>query len=133
LARYLHSRQEGASKFAGLYKQEKGTAMTENAFRTARLHKILGNPLRYRILCELIENPRTPSELARLTHRPIDAVSRNLTLLSLAGLVTYQTHGHCVVYSVKFEDLAAVLALAEAFTRAHNLPAANCATDPVKV
>lgn len=95
--------------------------MTETAFRSSRLFKVLGNPLRYKILCELLRAPQTPTELARLTHRRLPAVSLALGLLQGAGLVWYQTHGHGVVYRARFPEVAPLITQSESLVRRHGL------------
>jgi DNA-binding transcriptional ArsR family regulator len=98
--------------------------MIEQDYRAARLLKILGNPLRYKICRALLRAPRTPSELALLVRRPLPAVSRDLTLLNLAGLVRYHSYGHGVLYHPKHPDeLEALLQLVERFVRQFELPA----------
>ena len=99
--------------------------MTENAFRTARLLKILGNPLRYKIIAALRGGPLCSSEIAVHARRPLHAVSRALTHLGLAGLVCYRTAGRSVVYSLKHDDIRSVLDRVESFVRAHELPAGS--------
>jgi len=97
--------------------------MTEQEFRAARLLKILGNPLRFKICRALLLSPRTPSELALLVSRPLPAVSRALALLHLAGLVCYHSHGHGVLYHSKHaDDLETLLQFVELFVRRFELP-----------
>ena len=98
--------------------------MNEERFRAIRLHKILGNPLRAKILRELHLGPRTPSQLARLACRPLPAVSRALGLLHDQGLVSYRTRGACVLYHLRLPEVLALLEMAEAFVLRFNLPAA---------
>ena len=88
--------------------------MTERAFRTARLFKVLGNPLRYKILTALLDSPLTPSQLSHRTARRICDVSKALVLLHWAGLVCYRTVGHHVLYRVRHAEIAALLARGEA-------------------
>jgi DNA-binding transcriptional ArsR family regulator len=97
--------------------------MREDAFRSCRLFKALGNPLRYKILTELALSPRTPTELARLTSRPLPAVSRALSILHNAGLVHYKTQGHRVIYSIRQRDAADILLHGEAYVRNHGIEA----------
>jgi DNA-binding transcriptional ArsR family regulator len=97
--------------------------MIEEQFRAVRLHKLLGNPLRVKILRALHEAPRTPTRLARLANRPLPAISRALGLLHANGLVGYRTVGSCILYHLRHPEVLAVLELAEAFVRRFNLPA----------
>jgi hypothetical protein len=97
--------------------------MIEECFRAIRLHKLLGNALRAKILRALHDASRTPTRLARLANRPLPAVSRALGLLHADGLVGYRTVGKCVLYHLRHPEILAVLDLAEAFVRRFNLPA----------
>lgn len=96
--------------------------MIEEQFRAIRLHKLLGNPLRAKILRALHEAPRTPTRLARLANRPLPAVSRALGILHADGLVDYRTVGPCVLYRLRHPEVLALLDLAEAFILRFNLP-----------
>lgn len=96
--------------------------MTEEHFRTVRLFKVLGNPLRYKILCELLDGPHPPSHLARAVRRPRPAVSRALGLLHWAGLVHTRTVGHHVIYRVRRPEIAALLDDGRSFIRRFELP-----------
>jgi DNA-binding transcriptional ArsR family regulator len=109
--------------FAGFDKPDlKDAAMTENEFRTARLLKVLANPLRYKILKALLVSSRSPSELAELACRPLPAVSRALTLLNLSDLVSYRSQGYGVRYFLKHDDVACVFRSAESFVRRRDGP-----------
>lgn len=96
--------------------------MTETSFRTARLFKVLGNPLRYRILIELFRAPRTPGHLARLVHRPLPAVSRALTILHGVDLVAYRTVGPAPVYFPKHDEFLPYVLEGEGLVRRFALP-----------
>ena len=96
--------------------------MTELDFRTSRLFRVLGNPLRYKILLHLAESPKSPSELTRLCRRSRPATSRDLHLLHWAGLVQYRTAGHGLLYFLKTEDAIALLHHGRAFIHRHDLP-----------
>jgi DNA-binding transcriptional ArsR family regulator len=96
--------------------------MIEERFRAIRLHKLLGNPLRVKILRALHEAPRTPTRLARLANRPLPAVSRALGILHADGLIDYRTVGPCVLYRLRHPEVLALLDLAEALILRFNLP-----------
>lgn len=91
--------------------------MTETAYRTARLFKILGNPLRYRILMALYRSPSTPAELSRIVCRPVYAVSRALGVLRLTDLVSYRTVGPAPRYFPKQEQLLTYILAGENFVQ----------------
>jgi predicted transcriptional regulator len=75
--------------------------MSELDYRTTRILKALGNPLRFRILRALLQGPATPTELARALGRRLDAVSRNLGVLRSLDLVWYHPRVNRLVYRVK--------------------------------
>jgi DNA-binding transcriptional ArsR family regulator len=106
---------------AGLKRKE--ADMLEEQFRAVRLHKLMGNPLRVKILRALHEAPRTPTRLARLANRPLPAISRALGILHADGLVDYRTVGPCVLYRLRHPEVLALLDMAEALVRRFNLPA----------
>jgi len=75
--------------------------MSEIDYRTTRILKALGNPLRFRILRVLLQGPATPTELARAMNKRLDAVSRNLGVLRSLDLVWYHPRVNRLVYRVK--------------------------------
>ena len=75
--------------------------MNELDYRTTRILKALGNPLRYRILRLLRQGPATPTGLARALKKRLDAVSRNLGVLRSLDLVWYHPCVNRLVYRVK--------------------------------
>jgi DNA-binding transcriptional ArsR family regulator len=87
--------------------------MRELEYRTTRILKALGNPLRYRILARLILDPATPTDLAREFRRSLDAVSRNLGILRALDLVWYLPRGPMLIYRVKHDAVPPLLAAAE--------------------
>ncbi len=98
--------------------------MKEAEFRTVRLHKTLGNPLRQKILRALAASPARPHELARRAKRPLPAVSRALGILAASDLVSYRTEGHGVLYFLKHVEILPLLRFAETFVRRAARPAA---------
>jgi hypothetical protein len=97
--------------------------MQETKHRAIRLHRVLSNPLRTKILDELEMSPRTPRQLALATHRLLPAVSRALSILALADLVENRTVGHAVLYRLKHPPVLGLLRHAESLVRLFNLPA----------
>jgi len=86
--------------------------MNELDYRTTRILKALGNPLRYRILRALLQGPATPTELSRDLKRRLDAVSRNLGVLRNLDLVWYRPCVNRLVYRVKHGTVGPFLAAA---------------------
>jgi ArsR family transcriptional regulator len=105
-----------------VFKNQKEAFMTETEFMSVRLFKALGNPLRRKILDELLVSPAHPERLARRTGRVLCAVSRALGILASAGLVKYRTEGHGVLYAVKHPEIESLLRLAEEFVRRFGVP-----------
>ena len=101
--------------------------MNEVSFRTCRMYKVLGNPLRYKVLLELSLSPMTPTRLAKRVCRPLPAVSKALGLLHWAGLVWYKTVGPNVLYGLRHAAVQALVDTGEEFTRRHDCLA--CADD----
>lgn len=89
----------------------------EVEFKSVRLYKVLGNPLRRKVLGVLLLAPAHPEDIARRTGRILSAVSRALGILASADLVAYRTEGHGVLYSIKHSEIEALLESAEAFVR----------------
>ena len=91
--------------------------MKEVVIKSVRLYKVLGNPLRRKILGVLLQAPAHPEQIARLTGRILTAVSRALGILASADLVAYRTEGHGILYSIKRPEIEPLLTQAEAFVR----------------
>jgi len=100
-----------------VFKNQKEADMDEVRYRSVQLYKVLGNPLRRKILDELAAGPAHPLMLARRTGRVLCAVSRALGILHAADLVEYRTEGNGVAYALKRPDVLALLRHAEAFVR----------------
>lgn len=92
--------------------------MLELPYRTTRILKALGNPLRYRILTLLAAESATPTELARALNRPRFVISRNLALLRALDLVWYHPRGPYLVYHAKYAAVQPLLHAAEHCARA---------------
>jgi DNA-binding transcriptional ArsR family regulator len=97
--------------------------MHEIKHRAVRLHRVLGNPLRVKILDALAAGPLTPGRLAFATHRLLPAVSRALSILAQAELVENRTVGHAVLYRLKHPAILGLLRHAESVVQRFNLPA----------
>jgi hypothetical protein len=121
MARYLlihdagHESQSRSSLL--VFRNQKEAAVKEIEHKSVRLFKVLGNPLRRKILGVLLQTPAHPEEIARRTHRILTAVSRALGILASADLVAYRTAGHGILYSVKHPEIETLLRLAETFVR----------------
>ena len=79
--------------------------MREIDFRTARLMKALGNPVRYLLIEELLAGPKSVGQLAEELNKEIATISQHLRVLRTLDLVRYETLGKQVFYRVKHPTL----------------------------
>jgi ArsR family transcriptional regulator len=63
--------------------------------------KMLGEPMRLKILQTLCKGPRTVSEIVEATGATQANISKHLSLLAAAGILTREKDGQCVYYSMK--------------------------------
>lgn len=93
--------------------------MREVDHRLVELFDVLSNPLRYRILQVLRDDPpRSVSDLADRLDRPLNVTSRHLKVLRDHDLVWAKSEGPRRLYRVKRPDLLAdCLALRSHLTR----------------
>jgi len=80
--------------------------MSEEAYRSSRAHKAIGNPLRYRII-ELIgkEEPISSGELARRLDRTLDSISYHLDKMKDVDLIYSEKDGRRSLQHIKRWDL----------------------------
>lgn len=83
--------------------------MHETAVEVAELMKVLANPKRLLILCQLVEGERSVGELARLLDMREQAMSQQLALLRKDGLVTTRREGQTIHYALARGDIALLL------------------------
>jgi ArsR family transcriptional regulator len=69
----------------------------------ARHFRLLGEPMRLRILQALCKGPRPVNEIVAAVGATQANVSKHLSLLADAGILTRQKDGQCVFYSMKDE------------------------------
>ena len=86
--------------------------MEEMDFRATRLLKMLGNPVRYRIVQALGKGKKTPGQLATLLQRPVGTISTHLAKLRALDVVRYKGDGKHVWYWLKTPETVGVLAQA---------------------
>ena len=67
----------------------------------ARHFKLLGEPMRLKILQAVCRAPRTVTDIVAATGATQANVSKHLALLSAAGILTRQKDGQCVYYGMK--------------------------------
>ena len=73
----------------------------EELERIAARFKVLGEPMRLKILQAVCKSPRTVTEIVAATGATQANVSKHLALLASAGIVTRQKDGQCVYYGIK--------------------------------
>ncbi len=75
--------------------------MTDEALEmVARRFKILSEPIRLRLLQELMDSERNVTELITITGFTQSNVSKHLGILLTAGMVSRHRNGPCAVYKI---------------------------------
>lgn len=77
------------------------TLSPEHLEEIAGLFKMLGEPMRLRILQAICKEPRSVSEIVDATTSTQANVSKHLALLTAAGILRRERDGQRVFYSVK--------------------------------
>jgi DNA-binding transcriptional ArsR family regulator len=67
----------------------------------AALFKVLGEPMRLRILQAVCKQPRSVNEIVEATRATQANVSKHLSLLTSAGILRREKNGQRVYYSVR--------------------------------
>jgi ArsR family transcriptional regulator, virulence genes transcriptional regulator len=83
--------------------------MQKKADEVSALLKILSNPKRLLILCQLVEQERTVGDLAALLEVREAAVSQQLILLRKDGMVKARREGRTIFYNLARGDLKSLL------------------------
>ena len=73
----------------------------EEMEQIARHFRLLGEPMRLKILQAVCKAPRTVTEIVAATGATQANVSKHLALLAAAGILRRTTDGQCVDYGVK--------------------------------
>ena len=73
----------------------------EELERIAARFKMLGEPMRLRILQAVCKEPRSVNDIVLATGSTQANVSKHLALLTAAGILARQKDGQCVFYGVK--------------------------------
>jgi len=63
--------------------------------------RLLGEPMRLKILQAVCQEPRTVNDIAAAVGATQANVSKHLSLLATAGIVTRKKNGQCVYYGMK--------------------------------
>jgi ArsR family transcriptional regulator len=76
--------------------------MTEDELsEIASRFKALGEPMRLRILQAVCKGPRTVGDIVAATGATQANVSKHLSLLATAGILSRKKDGQCVYYAMK--------------------------------
>ncbi len=76
---------------------------------TAKVFRALADPTRRQILEELKHRPLAAGEIAGRFPVSAPTISRHLSLLEAAGLVSYRREGNRLIYQAEPESLASAL------------------------
>ncbi|WP_331768049.1 winged helix-turn-helix domain-containing protein [Embleya sp. NBC_00896] len=96
--------------------------MTASPYTTqAHFFRVLGHPVRVRVLEALGEHPMAARELLSAVGVPSTCLSRQLAILRRLGVVRSALHGSTVVYALRGRDLPALMRAADSVRAA--LPA----------
>lgn len=77
----------------------------------ARHFRLLGEPMRLKILQAVCREPRSVNEIVAAVAATQANVSKHLSLLATAGILTRQKDGQCVYYGLKDEFTLKLCAL----------------------
>ena len=73
----------------------------EELDRMAARFKLLGEPMRLKILQAVCQRPRTVNGIVAATGSTQANVSKHLALLAAGGILTRKKEGQCVYYGMK--------------------------------
>jgi DNA-binding transcriptional ArsR family regulator len=83
-------------------KRKSQTHLTEAELdHLATRFKLLGEPMRLRILQAVCHDAKSVNEIVEATSSTQANVSKHLTLLATAGILSRKKEGQCVYYSMK--------------------------------
>lgn len=83
---------------------KKKRALTDEELESIALHfRLLGEPMRLKILQAVCAAPRTVNDIVTAVAATQANVSKHLALLASAGILTRQKNGQCVYYGLKDE------------------------------
>ena len=87
--------------------------MLEREFQASRMMKILGNPTRFMIVKQLLEESLTPSQIAEKIDRKPNNISQHLIVLKNSNIVRFKTIGGNVYYRIKNTRVKGLILSAE--------------------
>jgi DNA-binding transcriptional ArsR family regulator len=80
-------------------------SMKEAAIKVSALMKTLSNENRLLVLCQLANGERSVGELAETLNIRLPAMSQQLSVLRLEGLIEKRRDGQTIYYSLAREDV----------------------------
>jgi DNA-binding transcriptional ArsR family regulator len=81
---------------------KKKRSLTGDELEGIALHfRLLGEPMRLRILQSVCAGPRTVNDIVAAVRATQANVSKHLSLLAAAGILTRKKDGQCVYYGLK--------------------------------
>jgi len=84
--------------------------------------KVLGEPMRLKILQSVCKQPRTVTDIVAATGSTQANVSKHLALLAAAGILEREKDGQCVYYSLKDKLAVKLCELVRAQITTENSP-----------
>ncbi len=76
--------------------------MTDGELEGIALHfRLLGEPMRLKILQVVCQQARTVTDIVKATGATQANVSKHLSLLATAGILTREKNGQCVYYGLR--------------------------------
>lgn len=83
---------------------KKRRPMTDDELERIATHfRLLGEPMRLKILQAVCQEPRTVNDIVAAVDATQANVSKHLSLLATAGILTRQKDGQCVYYGLNDE------------------------------
>lgn len=83
---------------------KKKRALTDQELEGIALHfRLLGEPMRLKILQAVCREPLSVNDIVTAVEATQANVSKHLSLLATAGILTRQKEGQCVYYGLKDE------------------------------
>ena len=83
---------------------KKRRSMTDDELERIAMHfRLLGEPMRLKILQAVCQEPRTVNDIVATVDATQANVSKHLSLLATAGILTRKKDGQCVYYGLRDE------------------------------
>ena len=83
-------------------KKKSAATLSDRELSQIALHfRLLGEPMRLKILQAICQKPRSVNEIVTAVGATQANVSKHLSLLAMAGILTREKDGQCVYYGMK--------------------------------